>query len=181
VPLSGVIRAVGALPAVRRQTSRHRQHFQLTVWSRMPASFNRNSKPASTGILVLSDVNPDGIRAALVLVKLDDDTEIRLSGTMLTVESGTSLRIAADTGDRCVGQRNLALVTALDSAPLAYDPANSMSMMSDASRVRSKTISPPSAETSKSPMSSPAPSAVSWRSSPLRRSTTQSSLCDRFP
>lgn len=37
-----------------------------------------------------------------MLVKLDEDTAIRLSGTMLTVESGTSLTIAADTGDHCV-------------------------------------------------------------------------------
>lgn len=59
-------------------------------------------KATVDGVLALSDVDPDEIRAAFILVKLDDDTEMRLSGTVLTIDSDIALTIATDTGDRCV-------------------------------------------------------------------------------
>lgn len=59
-------------------------------------------KATVDGVLALSNMEPDEIRAAFILVELDDDTEVRLSGTVLTVNSDTALTVATDMGDRCV-------------------------------------------------------------------------------
>ena len=53
--------------------------------------------------------------------------------------------------------------------------------MSDSSRARSKMISRPSADTSKSPMANSRPRLVSCRSRPVSRSTAQNSLCETSP
>lgn len=66
------------------------------------------------GLLVLSDVDRDLIRAIYVALDsddddMDDDDEIRLSGTVLTVDpANASLTLATDGGDRCVvlGERS---------------------------------------------------------------------------
>lgn len=55
------------------------------------------------GVLVLSNSEPDVIRAAFIQVSLDEILEMKLSGTVLIVDdSDQSLSLSTDTGDRCV-------------------------------------------------------------------------------
>lgn len=55
------------------------------------------------GVLALSDVDADEIRAAFVVLEDHDDTTIKLSGTVLTIDDETAaLTVATDLGDRCI-------------------------------------------------------------------------------
>lgn len=80
-----------------------------------PSVIQPELKMAVDGVLALSDMAPDEIRAAFILVKLDDDIEMRLSGTVLTID-GDTLTIATDMGDRCVdaGGSDVFLVSHVD-------------------------------------------------------------------
>lgn len=55
------------------------------------------------GILAVSDVDPDVLRAAFIIIERDPEESLKLSGTVLEIdEADSSMRLAAASGDRCI-------------------------------------------------------------------------------
>ena len=59
-------------------------------------------KATIDGVIAMPDMAPHELRAAFIMVKLDDDMEMRLSGTFVRLDGNNELTMTTDTGDRCV-------------------------------------------------------------------------------
>lgn len=71
-----------------------------------PFAIQPESKAVVDGILALSDIDADEVRAAFIMLS-NDEQLLTLSGRILSVqETSLSMTIATDTGDRCVDTEN---------------------------------------------------------------------------
>ena len=59
-------------------------------------------KATIDGVIAMPDMAPHELRAAFIMVKLDDDMEMRLSGTFVRLDGNNELTMTTETGDRCV-------------------------------------------------------------------------------
>jgi hypothetical protein len=68
-----------------------------------PAAIQPEIRAVVDGVLAVSAVVPDELRAAFIVLELEENTGLKLSGVVLDVNvAADSLIVATDVGDRCV-------------------------------------------------------------------------------